>query len=272
MHLDGPEVSRKDNYGEFQGNHPELKDTTMRLAMQAQIELDVFRDFVSVVTRPILPETISHREPPEPDIVCEIAGEGIVGFELTELIDHQFMARLDLKVKTEKSLSDFWKSELSTPESNSFKAKYGNAHLIFRFSSDVGYRERLTVLDRIFEELLTLPSDYIGDALKNDTRFAPTLVLVRIRRGNFIGPIIGVDSFGWLGNPAGNTISKKLSKIYQCAYPVELLAYVDWDLLPPEGVWKTSVNEAAALEGSQIRRVWVFDRMKKQVLYVNPER
>ena len=241
----------------------------MRLAMQAKIEIDVFRDFVDVVTLPILPGTISHRE--SPDIVCEVAGEGMVGFELTELIDHQFMARLDLKVKTEKSLSDFWKSELSTPESNSFKAKYGNAHLIFRFSSDVGYRERLTVLDRVFEELLTLSNDYIGDALKNDTRFAPRLVIVRIRRGNFIGPIISVDSFGWLGNPAGNTISKKLSKIYQCTYPVELLAYVDWDLLPPEGVWKTSVDEAAALEGSQFRRVWVFDRVKKQILYVSPE-
>ena len=67
-------------------------------------------------------------------------------------------------------------------------------------------------------------------------------------------------------------MSKKLSKSYQCAYPVELLAYIDWDLMPPEGVWKASINDAATLEGSQIRRVWVFDRMKKQILYVNPER
>lgn len=82
-----------------------------------------------------------------------------------------------------------------------------------------------------------------------------------------------VDSFGWLGDPTNDALSKKLGKTYGCACPVELLAYVDWDLLPPEGAWKAAADEAIVdLESSQIRRVWIFHRTKKEVVYVHPPR
>lgn len=46
--------------------------------MQAQIQIDmelhVFRESAAAVQLPNIQETISHRDPPEPDIVCEIAG------------------------------------------------------------------------------------------------------------------------------------------------------------------------------------------------------
>ena len=107
--------------------------------------------------------------------------------------------------------------------------------------------------------------------MRLDKRFLPTLELVRISRGRFPGPFIDVSNFVWLGDPTQQTISNKLSKTYERTYPVELLAYIDWDVLPPEGAWRASLAEAAAaLDGSDIRRLWVFDRNKHKILAVHP--
>ena len=53
---------------------------------------------------------------------------------------------------------------------------------------------------------------------------------------------------------------------------MELLAYVDWNLLPPEGAWKEAAKRAAdKLSESQFRRIWVFGVEKKEILYVHPK-
>lgn len=243
----------------------------MLVHTQAETELQVFREFAVAVAvaveRPILVETISHGEPHEPDIVCEVAGEGSVGFELTELVDFAFMARLDLGEKTHKALVQFWKEGLSESQSESFRKKYKNAFLYFCFGSEVRLLKRKALFPIIFEELLALPDDFIGKALRYDKRFLPTLELVSVFRGLSVGPNIQLSNFGWLGDPTEDTISNKLSKTYQCAYPVELLAYIHWDVLPPEGVWKASLEKAAtALKDSQFKRLWVLDRTRQQVL------
>ena len=238
---------------------------------QAETELQVFQEFAAAVERPILVETISSRKPPEPDIVCEVAGEGSVGFELTELVDFAFMARLDLGEKTHKALVQFWKEKLSESQSESFRTKYKNSSLYFRFGSEGGLLKRKALFHVIFEELLALPNGFIGEVLRYDKRFLPTLELVRVSQSLSVGPNIQLSNFGWTGDPTEDTISHKLSKIYQCTYPVELLAYIHWDVLPPEGAWRASLEKVAtALKDSQFRRLWVFDRSRQQVLAILP--
>jgi len=237
------------------------------MQMQEEVELKVFREFVAASGLAVRPGTITHRHPPEPDITCEVEGEGTVGFEITELIDFGFMERLDLMGKTQKALMDFWWTALPSEQSTEFRRKYAHALLHFRFGSTVGLNKRRAAFARIFDALLVIPDDFTGDALRFDPGFLPVLEVVSIRRGSFVGPMLDVDNFGWIGDPTETTISKKLSKTYACDYPIDLLAYVDWDILPPEGAWKASAEEAAkALLTSQLRRIWVFDRCKQQVL------
>jgi hypothetical protein len=242
------------------------------MQMQEEVELEVFREFVAASGLAVRPGAITHRHPPEPDITCEIEGEGTVGFEVTELIDHGFMERLDLMGKTQKALMNFWRTDISLEQSTEFQRKYAHALLHFRFGSNVGFNKRRAAFVQIFDALLAIPDDFTGEALRLDPKLLPVLEVVSIRRASFVGPMLDVDNFGWLGDPTKTTISKKLSKKYASDYPIDLLAYVDWDILPPAGAWKAAAEEAAeALPASQLRRIWVFDRSKKQVLYVNPE-
>ena len=50
-------------------------------------EKKIFSLFAEACALPVRPESIEKRNPPEPDILCEIKGEGPVAFEMVELID-----------------------------------------------------------------------------------------------------------------------------------------------------------------------------------------
>ncbi len=59
---------------------------------KAARERAIFTEFVNVAGLPVLSRSIESRPEPEPDILCELRGEGPVAFELGELID-QGLAR-----------------------------------------------------------------------------------------------------------------------------------------------------------------------------------
>jgi hypothetical protein len=59
--------------------------TSPSAAQKAARELNIFREFIKMSGLPIDPATVENREPPEPDILCIIQGDGPVAFELVEL-------------------------------------------------------------------------------------------------------------------------------------------------------------------------------------------
>jgi hypothetical protein len=71
---------------------------------KADREKKVFENFSNVAAINILPGTIESRPPPEPDILCQLENSDHVAFELTELIDQDFMARLSLMFTTRQYL------------------------------------------------------------------------------------------------------------------------------------------------------------------------
>ena len=50
-------------------------------------EVSVFQEFAERSGLPIVPNSIEKREPPEPDILCEVTGKGHVAFEIKEMCD-----------------------------------------------------------------------------------------------------------------------------------------------------------------------------------------
>ena len=62
---------------------------------KASRELRVFHDFAHRCGLSIVPGSIENREPPQPDIYCEIEGEGPMAFELTEFVADSFAKEID---------------------------------------------------------------------------------------------------------------------------------------------------------------------------------
>ena len=235
---------------------------------QAERERDVFEAFAEAAPFSVLPDSIESRSPPEPDILCEIEGIGKVGFELTELIDQSYMARIGLLFKTKQLLTNYWKNELDIEDSSLFSKKYKGALLHFEYPPDSKLKERKSVAKIAFTKLLKLPDNSSGEVLKNDTDLAPILNWVNISRLDLAEIIVDTSSYGYLGDPTAPAIKKKLKKKYKCNYPIELLAHINWGIMPHEEVWLASAQQASSqIFMSPFRKIWVFDNTDKKIKY-----
>jgi hypothetical protein len=58
-------------------------------AIQSKTELNVFRAFAKLQRLPIEMESIEKREPPEPDIRCNLKDNGPITFEMVEILDQK---------------------------------------------------------------------------------------------------------------------------------------------------------------------------------------
>jgi hypothetical protein len=56
---------------------------------KAEMEISLFREFVTQSALPIDPQSVIKRDPPEPDILCLHEEEGYVAFEMMEICDSQ---------------------------------------------------------------------------------------------------------------------------------------------------------------------------------------
>ena len=62
-------------------------------------ELNIFGDFVKCSGLSIDPNSVEKRNPPEPDILCEIGKEGLVAFELMESCDDSLAEKISYQLK-----------------------------------------------------------------------------------------------------------------------------------------------------------------------------
>lgn len=234
-------------------------------------ELEIFRSFARVSPQEIDISSIENRTPPEPDIRCStVLGE--VAFELTELIDRAHMERVAMVFNTKTALHNFYEKELSPERRVQFDQLYDRALIHFDFAENTKMADRKAVFRAAFDVLLSCRSSLAEFTVKHDPSLMPVLVKIRVKKSLINGPIFDVAAFGWLADPTEEAISKKLKKPYECDCPLELLAYIDWNLLPPEGAWKPAAERAAmGIAGTQFRRVWVYGVKDEKIQFVYPE-
>jgi hypothetical protein len=239
---------------------------------QAEKERDVFGAFAGVAPLDIDIASIQSRKPPEPDIICCTKGGDLIRFELTELIDRGHMERVAMMGNTTRAIRGYYENELPEISKDRFDTIYGRAHLHFAFSPGSTLKARKARLPRAFEILIDCRESLSEFTIKNDPDLLPELAKIRVKKTQWNGPVFDTDGFGWLGDPTEETIKKKLAKPYEGDSPIELLAYIDWDLLPPEGAWKAAADRAIeCMEGSSLSRIWVFNLNTNEIMYVFPD-
>ncbi|MXY39257.1 MAG: hypothetical protein F4027_08330 [Rhodospirillaceae bacterium] len=77
---------------------------------QTDLELKVFTEFTERSALRIVPGSVAKRDPPEPDILCEIEGRGRVAFELSALRDQKSAKIISYLAKQdEPDQSRYWR-------------------------------------------------------------------------------------------------------------------------------------------------------------------
>lgn len=238
----------------------------MKADRQAPGELTVFRAFAQACPLPIKPESIAKRDPPEPDILCTVDGQGEVGFELTEVVDpglaRHFYSGLDLK----RQLYDLYRQ---LPPAEQEKIHGRSVYVEFHQQPSARARERL--LPEILHWVARQPADFEGN-LVIPASSQPVVRQVRIWPAPQL-ILFDVRSRGGEHRPTIAAMESKLWKDFGREPPVELLAYSSIQVLDlPSERWFGDLDDMLneRLEPSPFRRVWVFNYASKTIAYIRP--
>ena len=245
---------------------------TTNSTQQTDRELEVFGRFISIAGLPIDPDSVQKCDPPAPDILCHHDTDGPVTFELAELINHEFSARLGRQCTTQDVLETVHE-QLPAGDKNAFDQRFGNADLYFKFCPDTTTNKVHGNVSDVFGELSALPNGFEGDVNGFASKSVSKIVeSVSISRGGFNGPVFSVQNTGGLGDSVVPTIQNKLTKTYESDHPIELLGYLDIAGMFPPQLWKGPANTffQSLSDLGPFRRIWVVDIRNESVEIVHP--
>jgi hypothetical protein len=222
-------------------------------------ELRVFRLFAKAASLPVSLDTVEKRQPPEPDVQCQLEGFGSTRFELVEIVDSGF-AR---SVSNQITFQDLFLKEAQRRGLREFS----DGLIYVRFSETAGSAKRRQAIPSVFRLLAALPHGFeggvsVGENLEN------VVERLRVSRGEFVGPCFQVDGTTVISDPIVERIDAKFSKRYETDDRVELLAYYELHPTQRADIRLSAVEifVRANLGCSQFSRVWVFDAARRAVL------
>lgn len=237
---------------------------------QAKAELGIFKGFVSVCGLQIIDESIEKRDPPEPDIKCQLAGIGTITFELTELIDRGFANMVGKQYETKAELDKYY-AEMPQDLKTHFTDLYSDAIIFVHFNNGLSLRQRKQMFPRIFQHILGLDKGFVGDTLKHDSKYGDDLKWINISRG-VSGPLFDDIPTTSIGDPTVEALKAKFAKSYSTDYPLHLLAYIDLHPMFRDDIWLPKVKNfvESNIRSSRFDKVWIFDFHKKEIKYSHP--
>jgi len=222
-------------------------------------ERRVFHSFAKVCPLPILDSSIASRCPPEPDILCEIIGEGTVAFEMTCVEAEQYHSERAEQDRTLDKAKDF---QVAVAKYLVLEKRYWGA-LFFLDDGKLSIEQICQLLDQAphdREQLFLLEHGI-------DLEYG----------GGNHPPVLVVDAIE-IRYAIREHIAKKLRKvakgILKSSYPIEILlhfkglgaARLDWEQRSEQ--LRSSL--IPCLPKSQVRRVWIFDPQAEVVRFVHP--
>jgi hypothetical protein len=207
------------------------------------------------------PRGFDTRQPPEPDIRCYLADGTVTSFELVRIVDPA--------LATAMNEADHLESALSSAYSEEALPGFTDALVGVMFTRKSGRRQRVNCIPRLFDYLGTLPSYFTGSRhIPIQLALREHVVLVRVYRGRFVGPMFRVDAGAVVQDPILDRVRGKFAKHYETDTPVELLAYYEHQPTVRVEFTLPRVQEFidSSLATSPFSRVWVFDAAQNEVL------
>lgn len=233
-------------------------------------EQKIFLAFAKACGLAIQLDSIEKRQPPEPDILCEIEQEGAVAFEMVELIDQGLAQQTYESIRLQQLLEDTYQN-LSTSARTEIERLFQNALVHVTFHAETSSRGRENAIPLILNWLQGFSASFVGSTPPEvQSSLHKVVSEITVSRGDFLGPSFDVDAGGAFAYPTLERISKKFEKKYISSTPVELLAYYELQPIWPEELWLPQLRTFITQHNgsSRFRRVWVYDIKTKEIKFV----
>ena len=233
-------------------------------------ELMVFRKFAANTGVQIISDTIEHRSPPEPDILCTSENGESIAFELTEIIDQDF-ARGVSKAGVISDFYTYLKEKKDREKKDKFITKYKNTMIHFKFNENAGNNRIRGSISDVIDFLLSnslIPQDI---SINKKEKISRILDAIWISEINIDGPIFCTGHTDGMDFPLRKRIQSKFSKSYKStASDIELLLYMYSDPERPGYGWSHELDQYLQdnLGQSPFRSIWVYYYQSNTIPYV----
>jgi hypothetical protein len=239
---------------------------------QGKNEIRIFKMFSKISPYPIDLGSIKKKEPPEPDISCNLLDGTPIAFELIECIDVSIAQSVYDSLTLKRALYDRLK-KLPKEKKKIFILNFKNASIYVAFSKETSFVKKKSAILKIFDFLLTLKNTANGKFNFSSYRDLKGVVRwIYIQRGDFAGPIFDVEAATSFADPAKEYIERKFKKKYKIKCMTELLAYYELQPELPENHWLPNVREFIEnnIRASVFQRVWIYSIAQNKVFFVYP--
>lgn len=235
---------------------PGDEDNPTLSELQAYEELRMFELFLEYAQLPVIRSTIESRSPPAPDVLCQLESGERVAFELGELSDPEYRKNESVMLQFRKLL---WRCFRELPDEirEALTKRYWECRIDVTFRPEVSLRRCEDVV-RVFYRWLADQKRLIGTLASNQLPAEVGCAIPQIRISEtspalWIEPAFGMN----VSEPDLSVFEKKLGKMYEQTYPIELLLHSTW---PLRTAWFERYVETlrAGIDGSPFRRVWIF--------------
>lgn len=224
-----------------------------------------FERFCRAASIDIAADSIAQPEPPAPDILAVVVGEGPRAFELVRLDDDDYLAALNRFLAVPAILERAFEA-LSAERLGTLKRRYADAELTLHVDTTFGERDVRAALPRLWKILEELPDRFEGAKDLRLQRRDPLEHMLVVRTLSVDRRLFRVIASGFPSPVRADRITRTLQKRYETAEPLELLAYCHAGELA--FVADPAALEAATVEHlptSQFRRVWIYEGLIDRV-------
>jgi hypothetical protein len=227
-------------------------------------ERAAFMRFCEVQQFQIEPDSLRQPELPTPDILVKLRGRGEIAFELVSLEDDAQTQRMNLMMAQSGTILTNFRDSLPAQRRADFDRRFGDTAISVHIASARGSRDIQGALDQMSSRLMTIPEGFTGPAFANHPDKIAGVDRVYIARDpTWTGPQLSTTSGGYVLRLNLGKLQEKMRKTYDCAVPVELLAYAaEVAHLADETEIPRLVRDL--LPQSGYRGVWIFEDLLRR--------
>lgn len=238
---------------------------------QQHDEKRIVEAFLQVANIPYYPDSIQSIEPPQPDIICTLKNDTQLAFELTEVIDPKLARNYNFSIDVKGAMYQYY-ADMEPTKREQMAHLFRNADLFIAFVDGTTLKKVVNLLPSLFDFLLNCTSEIEGN-IKKDI-LPKSIKRISVARGEFVGPMFNASGLAlYIKNMMTERITEKFSKEYECNFPIELLVHSSLVSLQPEILWLDKVHNLvpANVQNSPFQRVWIFDYVESNIIYVYPD-
>jgi hypothetical protein len=228
--------------------------------------------FSKIALYPIDLSSIKKKEPPGPDIFCNLLDGTKIAFELVECIDVSIARSVYDSLNLKRVFYDNLKN-LPKEKKKIFTLNFKNASIYVAFSKETSFIKKKSAISKIFDFLLTLKNTANGKFNFSSYRDIRGVVRwIYIQRGEFAGPIFDIEAATSFADPAKEYIKRKFKKKYKIKCMTELLAYYELQPELPQNHWLPNLREFIEnnIKTSVFQRVWIYSIAQNKIIFVYP--